>query len=179
MRCLAGSRFTMHADILRQVTVNGDDPTDIIGDEDGQWIESQNPITGEIHNKWEPAYIPADDPSTPDINETVLAGSVPCLARGVVSGGVRMGGTTEVFGDTYENIDIVKMWVPASVNIHKRDQVTNIREKKGGRIIWRDEEYADGSRPTIFNVNGVIPLLDAFNRHTENFVVLEKVQGGY
>lgn len=173
MRCLTGARFSMEAELLRQVNTTSREPN-VIDSSDGVWVESQNPITGEIHNEWKPVVITPDNPST-DFDETTVV-TIPCMVRGIVSGGVRMGGTTEVFGDVYDNIDIVKMWVPAWVNIHKRDQITNIRETKGGKILWKDEEYGDGTRATVFNVNGVIPILDGFNRHSENFLALEKAE---
>jgi hypothetical protein len=72
------------------------------------------------------------------------------------------------------------MWVPAGVKISKRDRVTNIRDPRG-RIIWKDEEFSDPTDPesiaraSVFNVNGVTPLFNAFNRHTESFVLLENV----
>jgi hypothetical protein len=165
----------MNAEILRQVDVTGEDPvTGNNSTTSGTWVGSQDPITGAILNEWRPEVIP-DNPDTP-YTETVS--TINCLARGIVDGGIRVAGTTERFGDTYENIDYVKLWTPTSVRLSKRDQVTNIRDKRNGTIIWLDEEYEDGDRPTIFNVNGVTPLFDAFNRHVENFVLLEKYNGG-
>jgi len=114
------------------------------------------------------------------------------LARGIVDGGIRVAGTTERFGDTYENIDFVKLWVPGHVRLTKRDRVTNIKDPSG-HIRWRDEEYeqADPNKPlnlsdpttynaqlraTVFNVNGVTPLFDADNYLVEWFVLLERAE---
>lgn len=173
MLCLTGARFTMNAELLRQVT-NDDlespqDPTN------GEWATIQDPITGEVLNKWIPAEGVPDDINTPTYDP--VPKTIDCLARGIVDGGIRVAGTTERFGDTYENVDFVKLWVPARTLITKRDRITNIRNKRGGQVMWIDEEYESGTRPTVFNVNGVTPLFDAFNRHTENFVLLEKAQG--
>lgn len=176
VKCLTGARFTMNAEVLRwSGVVSTDTEPEGTG---GTWVTYQDPITGEILNRWEPGEA-TDDPSTP-ADETIVPVTISCLARGIVDGGIRVAGTTERFGDTYENIDFIKMWVPSHVRLSKRDRVTNIRAKKGGAVVWVDEEYpadAQGNfRPTIFNVNGVTPLFDAFNNHVENFVLLEKAE---
>lgn len=165
MLCLTGARFTMNAEVLRQEFENSD--TD--SPDEGTWDLDQDPITGALLRKWVPGT-PAVGSTPPTSFRTFR-----CLARGIVDGGIRVAGTTERFGDTYENIDFVKMWVPSNVLITKRDRITNIRNKKGGTVVWKDEESDDAA--TIFNVNGVTPLFDAFNRHTENFVLLEKAYG--
>lgn len=143
----------------------------------GEWVKSQDPLTGEVVRIWVPY---PNDPGT-DVNETITLGTINCLARGIVDGGIRVAGTTERFGDTYENIDYVKLWVPASQRITKRDRVTNIRTPDG-QVRWRDEEFesiVEGEweyKATTFNVNGVTPLFDAFNRHVETFVLLERAE---
>lgn len=148
------------------------DPIDL--DQYGEWINSQDPLTGDIVRKWIPY---PDDPSTPGRDESVHFGTIPCLARGVVDGGIRVAGNTEWFGSEYENMEFVKMWTPPKVKLTKRDRVTNIRNKKTDQILWVDEERVDGSyQATVFNVNGVTPLFDAFNKHVENFVLLERAE---
>lgn len=174
MRCLTGARFTMNAEVLRWTGITEGTTDDVSG---GTWETHQDPITGEVRNEWVPGEV--DDPTTTE-DESATPFTIDCVARGVVDGGIRVAGTTERFGDSYENIDHIKMWVPAKVRLTKRDRITNIREKKNGEIVWLDEEYpADEQgnlRPTIFNVNGVTPLFDAFNKHVENFVLLEKAE---
>lgn len=139
----------------------------------GTWVNDQDPITGEIINRWEPTKND-DNPNTP-ADESTTTFTIQCIARGIVDGGIRVAGTTERFGDRYENTEYVHMWVPAKTLITKRDRITNIRFKKNGTVVWVDEEF-DGTRPTVFNVNGVSPLFDAFNRHIENYVMLEKAE---
>ena len=181
MGCLTGARFNMSAVLLHQ-----NDPYvpegDIDVDKYGEWVLSQDPLTKEIVRVWKPyddVVIP-DDPNTTDIDEHVQLGRIPVVARGIVDGGIRVAGTTERFGDTYENIDYVKLWVPAHVRISKRDRVTEIRDATG-HIRWLDEEYSDPRvdphpRATVFNVNGVTPLFNAFNIMTEQFVLLERAE---
>lgn len=181
LRCLTAGRMTMKATILHQ---NSPVPTPGLDlDFFGEWVDNQDRLTGEIVRVWRP-YDPwemsPDNPSTKP-NESVRLDIVPCIARGIVDGGIRVAGTTERFGDSYENVDFVKMWVPASVIISKRDRVTNIMDANG-RLRWVDEEFVDPRevsvpQATVFNVNGVTPLFNAFNTMTEQFVLLEKVSG--
>lgn len=183
--CLTGARFTMEATLLHQ-----DD--EVIGDIDlseyGEWVNSQDPLTGEIVRVWKPY----DDPTTEPNEDLLNIGKIPCLARGIVDGGIRVAGTTEWFGSEYRNIDFVKLWTPPHVRINKRDRITNIKDASG-RIRWADEEYeqrdpdvpVDESDPktynltkkaTVFNVNGVTPLFSAFNHLVEWYVMLERAE---
>lgn len=178
--CLTGARFNMSAVLLHQ----NDNyvPNNINPDEYGEWVDSQDPLTGQIVRVWQPfdnVVIP-DSPGTIDIDESVQLGKIPVIARGIVDGGIRVAGTTERFGDTYENIDFVKLWVPAHVRISKRDRVTNIADANG-HIRWLNEEDVDprgnvNPKATVFNVNGVTPLFNAFNVMTEQFVLLERAE---
>ena len=179
-RCLTSGRMTMRATLLHQ---NDDFPGYPDLEQYGDWVNSQDPLTGEIVRVWKPYPVP-DNPETPENDPSIL--EIPCIARGIVDGGIRVAGTTERFGESYENIDYIKMWVPAHVKITKRDRITNVKDRTG-RIRWRDEEFEDfdaaspatfnaNLRATVFNVNGVTPLFDAFNNLTEWFVLLERAE---
>jgi hypothetical protein len=152
----------MEAEVLRQEYLNTDTDSAV----EGSWETHQDPISGAFLREWVPG-----SPAKNDEPESVLK-TISCLVRGVVDGGIRVAGTTERFGDTYSNIEYVKMWTPPNVFVTKRDRITNIRSKRGGVVVWKDDEYDD--KPTVFNVNGVTPLFDAFNRHVENYIQLEK-----
>lgn len=169
---LTAVRFNMKADILRQgVSPTDPDPTPT-GD-DGDWVMQQDPDSGEIIRVWQPNV--QDDPDTPDTNEaTTGLESFDCIARGIVDGGIRVAGTTERFGDLYENVDYVSMTVGPDVNITKRDKVTNIRNRDG-IILWRNEEQSD-SPPTVFSVMGVTPIPDPWGRYIEQRVMLERAE---
>lgn len=166
LRCLTGARFTMKATLLSPQ--QGADPSP---ETYGHWVDSQDPLTGEVVRVW----VPDDDPNTPNVLDVY---EFPCTVRGIVDGGIRVAGTTERFGDTYMNIDYAKMWVPANVRITKNDRVTNVKDKHGV-IQWRDEEFEPDPTvvtATVFNVNGVTPLLNAFNEVTEWFILLERAE---
>jgi hypothetical protein len=174
VRCLTSAKFTMDAEVLTWTGWTGADPAPPQDSTAGEWATYQDPITLEVRNVWRPTIVVPDNPNTPEVEQKVK--TIECLARGIVSSGIRTSGTTEAFGEWYRNVDLIQMWIPAKYVITKRDRVTNIREKRNGKIIWIDEEYmgTDGPRPTIFNVTGVTPLLDPFNRHTQNLVFLER-----
>lgn len=165
--CLTAARFTMKCDILRWEGITDGDADDVT---EGEWETYQDPITGEIMNRWVPGT--EDDPLTPEVEPTAPFRTIDCLARGIVDGGIRVAGSTERFGDTYENIEFVKLWVPNRIKLSKRDRITNIRAKQGGTVIWSN----DDDTPIVFNVNGVSPLFDAFNRPIEKFVLLERAE---
>lgn len=181
LRCLTSARMNMSATLLHQNSPQGSYEFRNL-DNYGDWVSNQDPLTGEIVRVWqEHARYSGPDNLYHTDDDIVVSRNVPCLARGVVDGGVRSGGNTEMFGAAYESIEYVRMWVPASVRISKRDRVTNIKDPQG-RIIWNDEEFTDPFDPndipkaTVFNVNGVTPLLDAFNNVKEQFIVLQRAQ---
>lgn len=133
----------------------------------GQWKYIQDPISGAITRTWIEV---TDDPTT-QTDEYTEFHDVACAIRGVIDGGIRVAGTTERFGETYENIDWVKATFPPTINITKRDKVTNIRNAQG-QVVWLNEE--SNGKPTIFNVMGVTPVLDPFSRVIYNVALLER-----
>ena len=176
VRSILRARFSMNAELLRWTGVIST-PSTPIGT-GGTWETYQDPITFQVMNRWVPQTVVADDPLT-GANEFVPL-TIDCIVRGIGgaggSGAVSGQGNSEIFAELYRNIEVVRMWTPPDVVISKRDRITNIRDKRGGTVIWRDEEY-DISRPTVFEVQGVTPQFDPFNKHNQNFVLLEKVQG--
>jgi hypothetical protein len=159
----------MNALLLHQGETTPDDET-IDMQKYGEWVRNQDPLTNEIIRIW----VPFPDPPVDNNEEPVVIGTFDCIARGVVDGGIRVAGTTERFGPEYENVDYVHLWVPPYVQINKRDRVTNIRDKYG-HIQWLDEESSTmPDRATVFNVNGVTPTFNAFNRVVEKYIMLER-----
>jgi len=166
---LTSLRFNMQATILRTAAPG---TTEIPSSGTGYTKYIQDPDTGQIKEVWVPVDQP-DDPETPQ-DESVLV--MPCIVRPVVDGGIRVAGTTERIGALYENVDFVIMSFPREIILTKRDRVTDIRDRSG-QILWVDEEFeGNPTRSTVFNVNGVSPQLDAFNRHIENRALLERAE---
>jgi hypothetical protein len=114
------------------------------------------------------------DPDSGEIRQTYeeLKTGVKCQFHGVLEGGIRVAGTTERFGNIYENVDWAKMEFGPNEPINKRSQIRNVRDLRGN-IIWREEEY-EGSPPTVFDVQGVTPIIDGFGRHVESVALLQR-----
>lgn len=159
----------MKADILRQGYEDNAvfNPTDEVG----EWVNQQDEDSGEIIRKWEPNTL--DDPDTVE-NEGAVLESFNCEARGIVDGGVRVAGTTERFGQMYEDIDYVKITFPISTKISRRDRITNIRDQSGN-VVWKEEDQPDAP-PTVFEVTGVTPIIAPFVGAVEQFALLKRAQ---
>lgn len=168
MQCLLSTRFGMTAEILRNGALGA---VEVDKDDEGQWVEREDPVSFEIIREWVPVV---DDEDTGTFKRFV----VPCEVRGIVDGGIRVAGTTERFGKTYDNVDFAKMRFGPDVVITKRDRITNIRNKRTGQILWKEEELdkvgAD-FRATVFNVQGVTPEFDPFQRLVTQFAMLARV----
>lgn len=156
----------MKADVLRQghgtPVLN---PTDT----SGEWVNQQDPDSGEIIRVWQPNT--QDDPDTVE-NEAADLESFDCIARGIMEGGIRVAGTTERFSELYEAVDYVLITYGKNVKLSRRDRITNIRQKNG-EVIWVEEET---DTPTVFAVTGVTPIVDPFGKHIENRAMLERVE---
>lgn len=172
--CALGAKFSMTAVRLKpgvEAVVDPDtqEPT-------GHYEYIENPITGEIERKWVPDV--PDDPTTPDINERVDF-VFPVEARAVITGGLNTQGTAERWTSKgeYENVDFVTIKFPKEIVITKRDRITNITDANG-KIIWVEEEASVTNPgvivPTVFEVNGVSPVVDPFGQHVENYALLSR-----
>lgn len=171
--CITSARYSMVCDIIKPAgapETNADPSQEM-------WEYQQDPDSGAIVKRWK------DDTSTLNINErkdALLIPDVSLMARGVIDGGIRVAGTTERFGNEYQNVDYVKATFGSGTSITKRDQVTNIRSKRNLMVpVWREEEIS-GYPATTFNVMGVTPVFDPFSNLVEYAVLLERaeVQGG-
>jgi hypothetical protein len=165
MRCITSARFNMTATVLTQdeLVIDSTNPD---GSVVGHWENKQDPETGEIVRVW---VVEDTDPVTPGVQEK----KVKCIVRGILDGGIRVAGTTERYTPQgiLESVDFVKMQFPASVIITKRDRVTNIANRKG-IIIWREEEFDNA--PTVFDVQGVTPVVDPFGTLVEWTALLQR-----
>ena len=140
--------------------------------ETGHWETRQNPVTGDIERVW-----------VEDVNEVHPDGGarvIKCQANAIITGGLNSQGTTERWTSkgSYENVDFVEMRVGPDVILKRRDRVTNILGPNGEQL-WVEEDHPDASGnfpATVFQVRGVAPSLDIFNRPIENFVLLERAQ---
>lgn len=157
--CLISAKYSMTAAVLTQGTISVDPGA-------GEFVTRQDPDTGEIIRVWVP--LDADVP-TPGVQ----AYTFPCMARGVIDGGIRVAGTIENFNSNGEYVkdDYVKMSFPPDVPLSDRSQVTNIKSPDGN-VVWKEEE--SNGAPTIFNVLGVTPVVDPFGYHVENLALMRR-----
>lgn len=157
MICLSSTRFSMTATLINPSSVFED-----IANPAEAFEGSQDPLSGEIVRKW-------------DKKKVSKTKQFPCLARGIVAQGIRGQGNTEDFGAIYASIEYVRIWLPPYVNLKKDDKITDIRDSTG-QIVFMDEEYLKEPRATIFNVEGVTPMMDPLNRMYEKWALLERAQ---
>lgn len=172
--CLTSARFSMLCDILKPAGAPESDPAYDQNPSDN-WEYYQDPDSGAINKRW------VDDPNTV-VNEgraRAIIPNVPLMARGVLTSGIQGAGSTERFDEIYHNVDWVKAVFGKNTNITKRDQITNIRTKRNGELVWKEEEIS-GYPATTFDVMGVTPVFDPFSNLVEYSVLLQRseVQGG-
>ncbi len=103
------------------------------------WVQNDiiNEETGESESEWV-------------FDRTVNAYVFPYL-----DGGIRGAGTNERFTEYYWNDEFLR--IKTSKELSKRWRITNIRNKKTGKVIY--QEQITGV-PTVYNVNGSAPVVN-------------------
>lgn len=94
--------------------------------------------------------------------------TIRCIARGIAGGGIRVVGSTERWGDLYDDVEYVMM--QTDFNLSKRHRIGMIRASDG-QIAWED-----GDEAMIFDVLGAKPVIDPFGRLVEYDILLTKVE---
>lgn len=118
-------------------------------------------------------------------NPYVVRGS----ARGILGAGIRVVGSTQQWGEDYEDIEWVKFRCASTflgwngdeisdneqhiVKSFRAGNIRRIRKAREPELLWRDK--AGG--PLEFNIYGVSPVLDPFDRLTEIDILLKGVTG--
>lgn len=161
-QCLMSTRLTMTAVVLSPAADSNVSTTTTTV---GGWVEQQDPESGATIRVWKEVDV---DPVTPGTQKQIIK----VLARGIITEGVSAAGATENWNPrgNYENIEYVKMTFGRNVNLSQRDRITEIKDASG-RVVWREESK---DVPTIFDINGIIPTMDAFNQHLENVAYLKR-----
>ena len=182
MKCLLSSTYTMTADVMSRYNVDVDDSDNTTGadienvdGQSGHYEFQQDPDSGAIERVWRP-YVAPVVPDGDPIPAPTREWTFDCIARGVVDGGIRVAGTTERWSTrgTIDTVDYVTLKFPRDVLLTRRDRVTNIRDKRTGRLLWAEEEI--GGIATVFEVNGITPVIDPFGVHVQNFALLQRVE---
>ncbi len=166
--CLNGAKFTMTATLLKQ----NENYSEVVnpGLNNGEWVDSQNPLTGQIERSWVPIE---DDPATTTKNETSYQ-TIKCVARGYSS--TNRFTSNQSFGDQYKSIDVVRMWIPANVYVDKGDRITGIKDSSG-QLVWSEYPYEGSDLKSVtFNVMGATPQFGPFNVKLETLLILERAE---
>lgn len=109
-------------------------------------VSERDPQSGEIKRSW-----------VPDATRV----NVPCHARSITGGGIRVVGSTERWGASYDDVEVVK--IQTSEPIQKRERVTNIRDRNGNPA-W----------PDVFEVYGSMPIMDPFGHIVEYDLLVQR-----
>lgn len=113
---------------------------------------SQDSNSGEIRRQW--AYI-----------ETI-----PCLAKSIISSGVRTPSNDRTVDSRYMVEELIK--VNTLVKLPRNVKITNIRNLDNN-IIWEEAEIS-GNPATIFEVVGSTPIIDGFGQTLEYESTLQR-----
>lgn len=107
---------------------------------------------------------------------TVLK-TVECVVTAFSSTSFKTQATSEKFGALYTEQGYLKMLTPT--NIGRSVQVTNIRQKSNGEVVYKEIELKD-TPPTWYNCNGSSPVLDPFGRiiQFDSLILRAETQGG-
>lgn len=169
--CVTSAKYDQTATLLRQ-GYSTSIPNES-GVPEGYYKIEKHPITGEPIRVWVGGRLD-DDPSTPDIDESLNVFRFECQARPVITGGLNSQGTTERWNSKggYENVEFVEIQIPKHVVVTKRDRITDITDSRNNQI-WVEEE-AGSFKPTVFDVLGVAPSLDPFGSVIEFFALLKR-----
>lgn len=128
---------------------------------------TRDPDSGQIKREW----------TEPEDGITVRN-----LTKGILGGGIRVVGSTETWGDDYEDVEWAKMNIRSQVVddgededvfITRRFRVTNIRDMRTGQQLW----VGDDGLPIIFNIMGLTPIIDPFGRPMEYELLLKGETG--
>lgn len=108
--------------------------------------------------------------------------TVKNITVGILGGGIRVVGSTEIWGEDYEDVEWAKMYINSQVIdddedgevfITRRFRVYNIRDRKSGRTLW----IGDDGLPIEFNIMGITPIMNPFGTPVEYELLLKGETG--
>ena len=108
--------------------------------------------TGEIKRQW------------------VYAETVQCLAKSIISSGVRTPSNDKTIDSRYIVEEIIK--VNTINKLSRNSKITNIRDLNGN-VIWEEAETLNNP-PTMFTVVGSTPIVDGFGQILEYESTLQR-----
>ena len=113
---------------------------------------SQDSNSGEIRRKW------------------VYTETIPCLAKSIISTGVRSPSNDRTVDARYMVEEIIK--VNTLSKLPRNAKISNVRDLDDN-VIWEEAEIS-GSPATIFDIVGSTPIIDGFGQTLEYESTLQR-----
>jgi hypothetical protein len=113
---------------------------------------SQDANSGEIKRKW------------------IYTETIPCLAKSIISSGVRSPSNDKTVDSRYMVEEILK--VMTLVKLPRNAKITNVRDLNS-QILWEEAEIS-GNPATIFDIVGSTPIIDAFGQILEYETTIQR-----
>ena len=105
----------------------------------------QDPNSGEIKRQW------------------IYTETLPCLAKSIISSGVRSPSNDRTVDTQYRVEEIIK--VMTLVKLPRNAKLSNIRDLNN-KVLWEEAEIS-GNPATIFDIVGSTPIIDGFGQILE------------
>ena len=113
---------------------------------------SQDANSGEIKRKW------------------IYTETLPCLAKSIISSGVRSPSNDKTVDSRYMVEEILK--VMTLVQLPRNAKITNVRDLNN-QILWEEAEIS-GNPATIFDIVGSTPIIDGFGQILEYETTIQR-----
>jgi hypothetical protein len=113
---------------------------------------SQDANSGEIKRKW------------------IYTETLPCLAKSIISSGVRSPSNDKTVDSRYMVEEILK--VMTLVKLPRNAKITNVRDLNN-QILWEEAEIS-GNPATIFDIVGSTPIIDGFGQILEYETTIQR-----
>ena len=112
----------------------------------------QDPNSGEIKRKW------------------IYTETLPCLAKSIISSGVRSPSNDKTIDSRYMVEEILK--VMTVVKLPRNAKISKIRDLNN-QILWEEAEIS-GNPATIFDIVGSTPIIDGFGQILEYETTIQR-----
>jgi len=113
---------------------------------------SQDANSGEIKRRW------------------IYTETLPCLAKSIISSGVRSPSNDKTVDSRYMVEEILK--VMTLVKLPRNAKITNVRDLNN-QILWEEAEIS-GNPATIFDIVGSTPIIDGFGQILEYETTIQR-----
>jgi hypothetical protein len=172
MTCLSSIKFNLIATVVRNYQDN------IYDDENpGGFQEVYDELTGEVRQVWVAADLIPNDGSDQVITQ------IPCAVYPLYTVSQANDVKYENGGSRVIDTERLVMKVPSKYHLFTTDRVMSITDRSG-MLIFEDDQNPKRTEnlmtgvtvgvPTIYNITGVMPVMDPFGRVIERQVQLEK-----